>query len=186
MKLPPCLVCALSLAVGATTAADAGTNCQPVFDALQKMAVTPVHEYIHRTAAFMEAPSDSEVVITGNAMYLQISGKWRSIPYDSQQRAQEIRQSAATRHTVCTRLGDESVGAEAAAVYGTHDDQGEGSTVDGMLWVSKSRGLLLRQTIDMDVGGKHGKSHTDIHFDYANVHAPAGRLAHPATPHARR
>lgn len=154
--------------------AHAGADCQPVYNAMQKLAITPVHEYVHQTAEFKSVPSDSEVVITATAMYVQVAGKWKSMPYDPKKQARAIAESAATQHTVCTHQPDENVGGEAADFYATHDVQEEGTTVNGMLWISKSRGVPLHQTIDMNVGGKVGKSHTDLRFDYANLQAPSG------------
>ena len=57
--------------------------------------------------------------------------------------------------------------------YRTHDRQDEDTTIDTQMWISSSRGLPLRQIIDMDVGGKMGKSHQEIGFDYADVTPPA-------------
>jgi hypothetical protein len=162
-------LCGLLLAVPAVAGAD---DCRPVVDAMQKLAITPVHEYMQETAAFRKAPSSNEAVIIGSAMYVRVSGQWHTMPYDPKERAQEIAQSTAGKHATCRYLRDENVGSEAASVYATHDDQGEGSTVDNTLWISKSRGLPLRQGIDIDVGGKFGKSHTDIRFDYADVRVP--------------
>ena len=61
-----------------------------------------------------------------------------------------------------------------AALYDTVNKQEDGTSVDSRVWISKSRGLPLKQTIDMDVGGKRGKSHTEVSIDYANVQAPVG------------
>ncbi|HET8943123.1 MAG TPA: hypothetical protein VFN13_14180 [Rudaea sp.] len=152
--------------------AHAGADCQPVYDAMQKLAITPVREHMQQTADFKQSTSNGEVIITPTAMYVQVDGKWKSTPYDPNKQAQAIAESATTRHTVCTHQPDEKVGAEVADVYATHDVQEAGTTINGKLWISKTRGVPLRQMIDMDVGGKRGKSHTDLRFDYANVQPP--------------
>jgi hypothetical protein len=46
-------------------------------------------------------------------------------------------------------------------------------TVDTQIWISKSRGLPLKQIYDIDVnGGARCKSHTEIRYEYTNVTAP--------------
>ena len=61
------------IAIAAFTSAFPATpvhadDCQPVVDALHKLAVTPVHEYMQKTAACRKALSNDVVVITGTAM----------------------------------------------------------------------------------------------------------------------
>lgn len=52
--------------------------------------------------------------------------------------------------------------------------QSSDSTVDTQIWISKSRGLPLKRINDVDVsGGDRGKNHTEIHYEYTNVTAPA-------------
>ena len=159
---------------GCIAVAHADGSCQSALDAMQKLARTPVHQYIHTTAAYAKAPTDAEVVVTADHMYALAAAKWHAMPYDPQQRAQEVRDSEAAKRTACRYLRDEAVGGQAAAVYATHDDQGEGASVDNTLWISKSSGLPLRQTTDVDIGGRLGKSHSEIRFDYADVKAPEG------------
>ena len=50
----------------------------------------------------------------------------------------------------------------------------EDRTTDAQVWVSKSKGVPLREELDMNVGGAAGKSHMTLRYDYANVQAPAG------------
>ena len=154
--------------------AHAGADCQPVYAAMQKLAITPVHEYMQETAAFKKAPSNSEVVITSTATYVKVAGQWKAMAYDPKKQAQAIAATATMQHTTCARRPDENVSGDAANVYAMHEVQEGGTTVDGVLWISKTHGVPLRQAINMDVGGKFGKSHTDLRFDYANVHAPIG------------
>lgn len=156
------------------SAAHADGGCQPTLDAMQKLAQTPVHQYMHQTAAYRKTPTDSEVVITADHMYVRTSGQWRAMPFDPKKQAQELRGSAAATRMACRYLRDEAVDGQAAAVYASHDDQGDGTSVDVTMWISKSSGLPLRQSTDVDVGGELGKSHDEVRFDYADVKAPAG------------
>ncbi|MEO8779770.1 MAG: hypothetical protein ABI389_13995 [Rhodanobacter sp.] len=126
------------------------------------------------TGANKAGPKSSEVIATANAMYVKIATNWQSRPFNPQQQAEEMRQALKTATITCQHLRDETVAGESVAVYDTHDKQESGSIVDSRIWVSKARGLPVKQTIDMDVGGKGGKSHTEVRVDYANVQAPAG------------
>jgi hypothetical protein len=168
----PALACTLfALAVPAHAADPA---CKPVFDAMIKMAGTPSHQYMTENAAFNAGPQSSEVITTSTAMYVKAAGSWHRSDYNPQQAMAELREAAQSKRTACKYLRDDTVGGEAVALYDTRDEQEGGSVIDSQLWISKSRGLPLKQTIDMDVGGKKGKSHSELRFDYANMQPPAG------------
>ena len=65
------------------------------------------------------------------------------------------------------------VGVEPATLYKVHT-QTPDDTVDTQIWISKLRGLPLKQISDIDVGaGARGKSHTEIRYEYSGVRAPA-------------
>ena len=68
-------------------------------------------------------------------------------------------------------MREESLNGEPAAVYKVHSET-EAAKTDGQVWISKSKGLPLRQELDMDVGGSAGKSHREMRYDYANVKPP--------------
>jgi len=73
----------------------------------------------------------------------------------------------------CSSVRDEAVDGEMATLYKVRS-QSSASTVDTQIWISKSRGLPLKQINDVDVsGGDRGKSHTEIRYEYTNVTAPA-------------
>jgi len=74
----------------------------------------------------------------------------------------------------CKLVRDESIEGQAATLYSAHDPQDGASVVDTQIWISKSRGLPIRQVIDVDAGGTRGTSHTDLRIDYLNVQPPAG------------
>jgi hypothetical protein len=59
-------------------------------------------------------------------------------------------------------------------VYGTHSERSDGGhiTSDGQVWISKSRGLPLRDEIDIDSGGPAGKNHYSGRYEYTNVQPP--------------
>jgi len=159
----------------ATTSAHAAdAACKPVFDAMMKMAATPNHQYLTETAAYSKGSTNGEIITTPTAMYIKAAGSWHSDAYNPQQQVTELRQAYAAKPMTCKYLRDESAGGEAAAMYDTRETQDDGTVVISQLWISKSHGLPVKQTIDMDVGGKNGKSHNELRIDYANVQPPAG------------
>jgi hypothetical protein len=44
--------------------------------------------------------------------------------------------------------------------------------VDSQIWISRAKGLPLRQDMDIDVGGKNGKSHSSSRYEYGDVKPP--------------
>lgn len=169
------LICALAALGAATmTAHAADPACKPVLDAMTKAAATPNHLYMTETAAYNAAPESGESITTAHMMYVKAAGKWHATPYNAQQLVTEMREDSKTANIACQHLRDETVAGESVAVYNTQQKQAGGTTVNSQLWISKSRGLPVKQTTDMDVGGKRGKSHTDLRYDYSNVQAPAG------------
>ena len=178
----PVAVSLLGLTVAAATsllawppahAADAA--CGQVMAAMQKLATTPNHQYMTQAAAFNKKSEASEVIITDTTMYLQVAGKWQSRPYDPQKSAQELAAVGDMPGMTCDATGDETVDGQPASLIRTQQRQDDGDTVDGKMWISRSTGLPLRQTIDMDVGGKFGKSHTEERFEYTHVQAPGSK-----------
>lgn len=168
------LVVAIAAWIACMPAAHAADPaCKPVFDAMTRMAATPNHQFMTETAAFNAGPRNSEVITTAGATYVKIAGKWHASPYSPQQQANEMREASRTANETCQHMRDEVVAGEPAALYATRNKQDGGDTVDSQIWVSKRRELPVKQTIDIDVGGKLGKSHTDIRIDYINVQAPA-------------
>jgi hypothetical protein len=63
------------------------------------------------------------------------------------------------------------VNGESAAVYSAHSESEHGKN-DNQIWVSKGKGLILRQETDLDTGGANGKSHLAVRYQYGNVQAP--------------
>ena len=75
------------------------------------------------------------------------------------------------KNVSCRAVRDESVNGESATVYSFHVENPAG-VHDGQFWISKSKGFLLREDLDMQKPGQGGKDHTSIRFDYNNVQAP--------------
>jgi hypothetical protein len=159
--------------IGATPLAAQG-NCQPVSDALSKVITTPTHIY-----TTMNAPPNIggkartyETIYVGGSVYTKVASSWSRGPTAQQVLKQEQENQQNSKQT-CHYLRDESVNGERAAVYST---QAEGSDQksDGQVWISKTSGLPLRQelNLDLDPGGKSGKSHRSMRYEYKNVQPP--------------
>ncbi len=172
-RTTPALRLLLGLAVPLSPSAahaDAAA-CQPVISALARLAQTPSHQFMSRNMAGT-GTSQSEVVITGNTMWLLVGGRWQSMSYDAQKKIAEMKrkmaESSAAGKVSCARVRDEAVGGEAATLYTMRDDTSAG-VVNSQLWISTTRGLPVRQVIDIP----EVKSHIESRIDYTNVQAPA-------------
>lgn len=161
-----------------TSLAAQSAQCATVLGAATKVFEIPFHLYMVDSAGTDAGlhggkPTVSEEIFTGGVVYVMVDGKWRKSPVD----VAEMRKDGAKKLTdykaTCTHLRDESVNGESASVWHVHSD-GEAGASDTDEWVSKSRNLVLRSEVHIDVGGALGKSHMVMNYDYANVHAPAG------------
>jgi hypothetical protein len=166
----------LILATPALTYAVTDLACKPLLDAAHKVNMAPNHIYSTTVVGYNKnQPENSEMISTGanGAFYIMVKGKWvrsRITPGEMQKDKEE---GETTAKTTCRYLRDESVNGEAAAVYSSHSDT-EVGTADVTVWISKSKGLVLRDVMDMDAGGSMGKSHRTSRYEYVNVQPPAG------------
>jgi hypothetical protein len=64
----------------------------------------------------------------------------------------------------CMYLRDETLNGEAVSVYSDLMKSRPG-TADGKVWISKTKGLVLQQEVEVDMGAK-GKGKQTIVFDY--------------------
>ncbi|MGH8094991.1 MAG: hypothetical protein ACREIF_16215 [Chthoniobacterales bacterium] len=140
-----------------------------VLDAMAKLNQTPHHEYITTTGdAAAGGTQKNEMIGIGDTNYVKIHDKWTVSPMTpkmmAEQEKENIRDAKVYR---CQYERDESVNGEAAAVYKAHSENENGSS-DAEIWISKSRGLPLRENIDVNGTGRFS-----VRFDYANVQAPA-------------
>jgi hypothetical protein len=165
----------ISATLAATAAQAADSVCQPMINASMKVFTTPVHLYMSKTAAYTGGKVESsETIYLNNSTYVYLRGKWQRSPI-TPQGLLEMRKkaSALDPNTTCRQVREESVNGEVAVVYSVHRKTPEDQQ-DTQTWISKTRGLPLRTEIDLDVGGKLGKSHTNVRYDYTNVQAPGG------------
>jgi hypothetical protein len=148
--------------------------CQLVLDANDKLLTTPFHMYMTQTNPVIQngKPISTEMVFAGGARYILYDGKWTASPMSTEDlKALEARNRANSKNTSCQFVRDESVNGESAALYSAHSESAHGKD-DSQIWISKSKGLILRQETVLDTGGANGKSHLSVRYEYGNVQAP--------------
>jgi hypothetical protein len=67
----------------------------------------------------------------------------------------------------------------AVTLYSAHTETAYGISNE-QIWIAKGTGLPVRETIDMDMGAKGGKSRAEIHVVYVGVEAPVVATPDPA------
>jgi hypothetical protein len=151
-------------------------GCKALYDALTKVVVTPTHIYTTTVAGYNKnVPRNSEMIYAGGpngAIYVLSAGKWTRAQMTSAEMTSKQEENRRTAKDVCHAVREEMVNGEAATVYSTHSDN-DGSKIDATVWISKSKGLPLKEEMDMDVGGGAGKTHISMRYEYANVKPPA-------------
>lgn len=166
-----------ALFTAASVSAQSGA-CAQVLTASMKMYDTPYHMYMvdsARTDARLNKgkPTVSEAISTGGVTYLFVDGTWMKSPINASAMKKSLQDADTANKPTCTRVRDESVNGEPASVWHSHSVT-EAGTSDTDMWISKSRNLLLKSDIRMDVGGNKGKSHITARYEYTNVRPPVG------------
>ncbi len=146
--------------------------CQPTYDAMSKVMSTPTHIYTTMTGVRNNAGKHTvEIIYVGGATYVNVGGKWSRSPMTPQQVTQKEEENHKASKTTCQYLRDEVVDGEAAAVYSTHSERAKPDVKsDGQIWISKSKGLPLKNEIDITSDGS--TNHHSTRYEYANVQAP--------------
>ena len=150
--------------------ARAADACQPVFDALTKVATTPSHSYTTHAANGGKA-EEAETIYANGQKYIQVHGKWMRLPVTSQDVVEQEKEKEAKGKSTCQVVRRESLNGEAATLYSVHREYGEVQE-DGQMWVSASTGLLLRVEEDVDNKGNRKREHQSTHFEYGDIRAP--------------
>ena len=152
-------------------------ECRVPIDAERKETVTPHHAYSTEGPPGAAAQGRTrESVMAGGAMFVQYAGRWRRSPLTPRMQLDQMQENLdSAKVLTCRRVGEESVGGEAAVVYFTHTVNSD-LAADARIWVATRSGLPLRieEDVDTSPGAADGKRHISIRFDYANVRAPAG------------
>ena len=148
-------------------------NCQPVFDALSRVTTTSTHIYVTMSAVpnGSDKPRTIETIYAAGAIYTRVGGKWTRSPVTPQQVVKQEQENRQHSNFTCRYVRDELVNSETAGLYSTHAETADQKS-DGQIWISKTRGLPLRQEMDVDTGGKAGKSHNSMRYEYGSVQPP--------------
>jgi len=151
-------------------------DCNSLFEAMNKAITTPTHIYSTNVAGYNKnVPENSEMIYSGGpkgAIYVMVKGKWTRSSMTAADMLAQQQENQRNKNGTCRYVRDEVVNGEAAAVYQAHTVREETKT-DATIWISKSKGVPLKEEIDLDVGGAAGKSHRTMRFDYSNVSPPA-------------
>ena len=157
------------LVMGQVATARGADSCQPVFDALMKVATTPSHSYTTTTIGGRSA--EAETIFANGQKYIRVRGKWMRIPVTSQDVLEQEKEKEEKGKSTCELLRREPVNGEAASLYSVHREYEEVKE-DGQMWVSKGNGLLLRVEEDFDNKGNKAKDHRSTRFEYGNIRPP--------------
>jgi hypothetical protein len=150
--------------------ASAQDICGTVFDVGDKVTATPHHLYVTSTAPPNGGTRTSEAIFVDGAIYSQTGGKWRKSATTVQQtQKQEQENRKNVKNASCRHVRDEIPNGEPAGVFSAHLET-DYTKSDSLIWISKNKGLVLRQEDDLDIGGD--KSHVSVRYEYSNVSAP--------------
>jgi hypothetical protein len=157
------------LAMAATPTPDGA--CQVVTDASEKIFTMPFHFYFAVTGAD-GTTTTMESIYVGGAVYSLVRGEWFRMPVSSMD-MKELTEGTLknVKNVSCHVLRDESVNGKSATVYSFHSETERGIH-DGQVWISKSKGVLLREGVDAQKPGQSGRGHLSMRLDYNNVQAP--------------
>lgn len=142
-------------------------SCKAVLDATAKMEHTDNHQYvaIDRNGA---KEMEGESIQVGDTSYIKVGNDWKVSPLSpkdsAEQRKENIRDA---KVFTCKYERDEAVNGEPAAVYKTHQESDE-VNADAELWISKSRGLVLKEVVNHP----DDKQSIVVRIDYSNVQKP--------------
>jgi hypothetical protein len=157
------------MAKAATPASDGA--CRAVMDASEKIFTMPLHFYFAHTGADGKTRNMESIYVNG-AVYSLLNGKWFSFPESfGDVKGQMEAEWKNIKNASCHVVRDESVNGESATVYSVHSET-ESGIHDSQVWISKSKGVLLREETDAQRPGQSGKEHVSLRLDYNNVQAP--------------
>ena len=156
-----CSLLSIAALLVATFPVRAASACDAVVAASTKVLQVPAHLYITETG---DKTRNSEMIYIDGVSYIRIEGQWRKSAFPLKTPAEQKKESEEKIGT-CTEIRDEAVDGEPATLYKVRNKSEDAG--DAQIWVSKLRGLLLKQGYD------GGRGHTEIRYEYTNVSAPA-------------
>ena len=150
------------LPMGASPVVAQQEDCKVIVDAAIKVLNTPTHMYI--TGKVGATTVNTEMIYAGGAVYMRIDGKW-SAAGTTKEIEQMMQKKQTNSKATCHYLKDDLVSGEMAALYSLHSP----GLVESQIWISKAKGLTLRQEDDI---GAAGKQHNSTRYEYGNVKPP--------------
>ena len=138
----------------------AASACDAVVAASIKVLQVPAHLYTTETGARNRS---SEVIYFNGVTYLKVEGQWRKSAFARKTVAEQKKESEEKIGT-CAVVRDEAIGGEPATLYKVRNKSEDAADVQ--MWISKIRGLVLKQSYDL------GPGRTEIRYEYSNVTAP--------------
>lgn len=150
--------------------------CKQLADAMLKQTTRPFHAYVTDVAGYNgNKPQQSEMISTGEAIYLSVNGQWQRSPQTPQQLAAVMQEATAKlKYHSCRKVGSEVV-AGVPSVHYHVDVKDPDSPSSSDLWLG-ANGLPLKTETSMDVGGgAAGHSMISTRYEYSNIHAPAAK-----------
>ena len=166
---PLCVFAFGVLLTGAAPAA-AQISCRPVFDAIDKVMTTPTH-MVRSVPGPGGEPKKGEAIYAGGAIYQKTGPGWERMPVTTAQAAKQERESRAKATIACRIVKDnDPVDGEPATLFESKTET-KTETTTAQVWISKAKGLVLKQEIDIDAG-KGGQTHYSVRYDYDKVEAP--------------
>ncbi len=155
----------LTLLLTGATALAAQDDCQPSLDAMSKVFDTPSHSYV--TTNMGGKIQTGEVINAAGRSYTKAGDKWAPSLISLKEIQEQKKKNMKNNMMTCRYLKDESVNGENAAVYSVHEESPRKVKTDSQVWISKSKGLLLRSEIDLGPA-----MHVSTRVEYGNVKAP--------------
>jgi hypothetical protein len=123
----------------------------------------PTHVY--DTSKFGNHTLEIEMIYVDGSLYTKGHGDW-TLDNSTLKRSEEWAAHKPKFKDTCRYLGDETVNGEMTAKYNLHTEARK-STTDELVWISKVRGLVLRE--EQDWGDGHVRI---VRFEYDNVKPP--------------
>ena len=141
-------------------------------DAVMTATLTQMNIPYRATISFSNLngkPATSEMIYAGGKIYVQMNGAWQLSPMTVQEMTDQMKTNYKTSKHSCQHVGDDSVGGQAASVY-TANFQSPRSHSDNRIWISRSRGVLLKTWAHITEGNQ---AMTTI-YEYDNIQPPVG------------
>lgn len=184
----PVLVCGVFgfLGLGLVGARADDAACKGLADAMLTNANTPYHSVGSISfdpkdppvpgSAGLPKTVPTETIFTGTQVFVKLpNGQWKDVHADLVDLRSKVRQSA-TSFTDCAHLPNDTVDGKDLAVY-TGADKTDTMNVSTKVWVAPDNGALIRSETDIAgptaPDGKVRHQHLSLHYDYADIKAPA-------------